>query len=53
MPRKPKKPCRYPGYPNLTESAYCEEHSYLYRQSVPEHQREVVTDAGGKPGAGI
>lgn len=31
MPRKPKKPCRYPGCPNLTESAYCEEHSYLYQ----------------------
>ena len=29
MPRKPKKPCRYPECPNLTESVYCEAHSYL------------------------
>lgn len=26
MPRKPKKPCRFPGCPNLTEKDYCEEH---------------------------
>ncbi len=29
MPRKPKKPCRYPGCPELTEDRYC-----------PEHQKE-------------
>lgn len=23
MPRKPKKPCSYPGCPNLTENRYC------------------------------
>ena len=26
MPRKPKKPCAYPGCPNLTEGRFCEEH---------------------------
>ena len=26
MPRKPLKPCRYPGCPNLCEGQYCEEH---------------------------
>lgn len=26
MPRKPKKPCRYPGCPELTESTYCDKH---------------------------
>lgn len=31
MPRKPKKPCRYPGCPKLTVSAYCEVHSNLYQ----------------------
>lgn len=31
MPRKPKKPCRYPGCPNLTETSYCEEHQHLYQ----------------------
>ncbi len=27
MPHKPKRPCRYPGCPNLCETGtYCEEH---------------------------
>ena len=26
MPRKPKRPCSYPGCPNLTYGRYCEEH---------------------------
>ena len=26
MPRRPKKPCGYPGCPELTESSYCEKH---------------------------
>jgi len=26
MPRKPKKPCGYPGCPELTEGRYCETH---------------------------
>lgn len=31
MPRKPKKPCRHPGCPRLTERDYCEEHEALHR----------------------
>ena len=28
MPRKPKRPCRYPGCPNLCDSGvYCNEHA--------------------------
>lgn len=26
MPRRPLKPCSYPGCPNLTEGSYCVEH---------------------------
>ena len=26
MPKKPKRPCAYPGCPRLTEGQYCEEH---------------------------
>ena len=26
MPWKPKKPCRHPGCPNLTDQRYCEVH---------------------------
>ena len=31
MPRKPKKPCRHPGCPKLTDGLYCEEHEALHR----------------------
>lgn len=31
MPRKPRRPCSYPGCPLLTEERYC-----------PEHQREIT-----------
>lgn len=27
MPRKPKRACRYPGCPKLTDGVYCEEHT--------------------------
>ena len=30
MPRKPKKPCKHPGCPRLTEGDYCEEHLPLH-----------------------
>ena len=26
MPYKPKRPCRYPGCPNLSDRTYCEKH---------------------------
>ena len=31
MPMKPKKPCRHPGCPKLTDGLYCEEHEVLHR----------------------
>ena len=31
MPIKPKKPCRHPGCPKLTDGLYCEEHEALHR----------------------
>jgi 5-methylcytosine-specific restriction protein A len=27
MPERPKKPCRYPGCPELVESGYCDKHA--------------------------
>ena len=33
MPRKPKKPCAYPGCHNLTDGRYC-----------PEHQSKINSD---------
>lgn len=29
MPRKPKRSCRYPGCPKLTDRVYCDEHKRL------------------------
>lgn len=29
MPRKPKRPCSYPGCPKLVDGQYCEEHQKL------------------------
>jgi 5-methylcytosine-specific restriction protein A len=33
MPRKPLKPCRHPGCPELTEYRFCENHSKLYERA--------------------
>jgi 5-methylcytosine-specific restriction protein A len=35
MPQKPAKPCRYPGCPNLTQTACCPEHQSKEHQSRP------------------
>ncbi len=32
MPRKPKRPCRHPGCPKLSDDIYCESHRSLYRR---------------------
>lgn len=37
MPRKPKRPCRHPGCPNLSDGVYCEVHRKLYaRENASE-----------------
>lgn len=35
MPMKPKKPCRHPGCPKLTDGIYCEEHEALHCSDRP------------------
>ena len=40
MPYKPKKPCAYPGCPNLTEKKYCPEHERLESQRYDRYQRD-------------
>ena len=43
MPRRPKRPCRYPGCPNLCESGtYCPEHS----AESPDRMRGSATERG-------
>ena len=39
MPRKPLKPCKYPGCPNLTEGQYCEEHKAKAQQEYDRYSR--------------
>ena len=31
MPRRPKKPCKHPGCPKLTDGDFCKEHALLHR----------------------
>ena len=40
MPRKPKKPCRYPGCPKLTYTRYCPEHERLASQQYEKYDRD-------------
>ena len=39
MPRKPKRPCRHPGCPSLSDEVYCVVHRPLYA-------RESATNRG-------
>ena len=40
MPRSPKKPCRYPGCPKLTDARYCPEHEHLASQQYEKYGRD-------------
>ena len=43
MPRKPQRPCRFPGCPNLTDGVYCEEHAKVMEQHYEKFQRGYST----------
>lgn len=43
MPMKPKRPCRFPGCPRLTDGVYCEEHAKLMEQHYEKFQRGYST----------
>ncbi len=40
MPRMPKKPCAFPGCPNLTDGTYCEEHKKIIAQQYEKNGRD-------------
>ena len=40
MPTKPKRPCGYPGCPNLTDGQYCEQHRILERRKYDRYERD-------------
>ena len=39
MPRRPKKPCRYPGCARLTENRYCEIHTKQTNATYERYER--------------
>lgn len=39
MPMKPKRPCAYPGCPELTDQTYCDKHRTLARQQYDKYER--------------
>lgn len=43
MPRKPKRPCSYPGCPRLTAGRFCEEHSKLEAKYYNRWERDPET----------
>ncbi|MEG0957749.1 MAG: HNH endonuclease signature motif containing protein [Anaerovoracaceae bacterium] len=43
MPRKPKRPCSFPGCPNLTEGRFCEEHEKEERRNYEKYGRSKDT----------
>ena len=43
MPRRPKKPCAYPGCPCLTENRYCEEHQKQENKRYERYYRQPET----------
>ena len=43
MPRKPKRPCSYPGCPELTEERYCAEHAAMMNKRYEQYDRDPET----------
>ena len=39
MPTKPKRPCSYPGCPNLTNGQYCADHTTIARRQYDKYER--------------
>ena len=43
MPYKAKRPCKYPGCPNLTDRDYCPEHISQARREYNHYRRDPET----------
>lgn len=43
MPRKPKRPCSWPGCPKLVEGRFCEEHQKMENRRYEKYQRDPET----------
>ena len=44
MPRKPNRPCSYPGCSRLTDGRYCEEHRQIAGRQYNKYQRDPDTN---------
>ena len=45
MPKKPKRPCSYPGCPKLVDGRFCEEHAKLEARNYERYERNPETKA--------
>lgn len=45
MPRKPQRPCSYPGCPNLCDGPYCSDHRTNANKNYDRYQRNQATAA--------
>ena len=43
MPKKPNRPCSYPGCPRLTEGLFCEEHQKQEHRTYNRYRRDPDT----------
>ena len=43
MPRKPKRPCSFPGCGRLTDDRYCDEHRLIAVRHYNKYQRDPDT----------
>lgn len=43
MPKMPKRPCGFPGCPNLTDGRFCEEHAKQENRRYERYQRNPAT----------
>ncbi len=43
MPRRPKRPCSYPGCPNFIDGRFCEEHEKLEARRYERYERDPDT----------
>ncbi len=44
MPRKPKRPCSYPGCSRLTDGQYCDEHRKIAERQYNRYLRDPDTN---------
>jgi len=44
MPKKPKRPCSYPGCPKLTDDMYCESHKSVVNKNYNKYERDPTSN---------